>query len=219
MDADRRRNGTIVAIYVGIRGMIVNRKRAAAYELRAFADPAAPSTFCGFRRPAGCGRRAPARSVTASRDHRWGASNMPPAASWMIRLNSPAWSAHGPCTDRPGAYTRPGHPRSYAARSTIRRTGRLDVPSIPVSNAALQPSPLQPSWRIRRGMSARVRSRALVDHHHAAMDYAEAEKAPSTREAYHSDWRDFARWCGQRGPRCLTGGRTARPSRGGHRSR
>ena len=29
------------------------------------------------------------------------------------------------------------------------------------------------------------------------MAYAEAEKAPATREANASDWREFARWCGQ----------------------
>lgn len=32
-----------------------------------------------------------------------------------------------------------------------------------------------------------------------AMAYAEAEKAPATREAYASDWRDFAVWCASRG--------------------
>lgn len=33
----------------------------------------------------------------------------------------------------------------------------------------------------------------------ATMAYAEAEKAASTREAYASDWRDFAVWCLARG--------------------
>jgi site-specific recombinase XerD len=33
----------------------------------------------------------------------------------------------------------------------------------------------------------------------AAMAYAEAEKAPATRRAYESDWRDFALWCSARG--------------------
>jgi site-specific recombinase XerD len=32
----------------------------------------------------------------------------------------------------------------------------------------------------------------------AAMAYAEAEKAPATRAAYASDWRDFAAWCAAR---------------------
>jgi integrase len=33
----------------------------------------------------------------------------------------------------------------------------------------------------------------------AAMGYAAAEKAPATREAYDSDWKDFAAWCAFRG--------------------
>jgi hypothetical protein len=33
----------------------------------------------------------------------------------------------------------------------------------------------------------------------ATMAYAEAEKALATREAYASDWRDFAAWCAGRG--------------------
>ena len=33
--------------------------------------------------------------------------------------------------------------------------------------------------------------------------YAEAEKAPATREAYASDWRDFAAWCALRGATAL----------------
>ena len=33
----------------------------------------------------------------------------------------------------------------------------------------------------------------------ATMAYAEAEKAVATREAYASDWRDFAAWCASRG--------------------
>jgi site-specific recombinase XerD len=33
----------------------------------------------------------------------------------------------------------------------------------------------------------------------AAMGYAAAEKAPATREAYDSDWKDFAAWCALRG--------------------
>jgi site-specific recombinase XerD len=33
----------------------------------------------------------------------------------------------------------------------------------------------------------------------ATMTYAEAEKAPATRAAYASDWRDFAAWCAARG--------------------
>ena len=33
----------------------------------------------------------------------------------------------------------------------------------------------------------------------ATMAYAEAEKAPATRAAYASDWRDFAAWCAARG--------------------
>jgi site-specific recombinase XerD len=33
----------------------------------------------------------------------------------------------------------------------------------------------------------------------ATMAYAEAEKAPATREAYASDWRDFALWCAAKG--------------------
>jgi site-specific recombinase XerD len=32
----------------------------------------------------------------------------------------------------------------------------------------------------------------------AAMGYAEAEKAPATRAAYESDWRDFTAWCAAR---------------------
>jgi site-specific recombinase XerD len=41
-----------------------------------------------------------------------------------------------------------------------------------------------------------VLTKAEVD---ATMAYAAAEKAPATREAYASDWRDFAAWCAQRG--------------------
>jgi hypothetical protein len=37
----------------------------------------------------------------------------------------------------------------------------------------------------------------------ATMAYAEAEKAPATREAYASDWRDFAAWCALRGTTAL----------------
>ena len=37
----------------------------------------------------------------------------------------------------------------------------------------------------------------------ATMAYAEAEKAPATREAYASDWRDFAAWCASRGAAAL----------------
>jgi len=37
----------------------------------------------------------------------------------------------------------------------------------------------------------------------ATMAYAEAEKALATREAYASDWRDFAAWCAQRGAAAL----------------
>ena len=37
----------------------------------------------------------------------------------------------------------------------------------------------------------------------ATMAYAQAEKATSTREAYASDWRDFAAWCAQRGATAL----------------
>jgi hypothetical protein len=33
----------------------------------------------------------------------------------------------------------------------------------------------------------------------ATMGYASAEKALATREAYASDWRDFAAWCALRG--------------------
>jgi hypothetical protein len=33
----------------------------------------------------------------------------------------------------------------------------------------------------------------------ATMGYAAAEKALATREAYASDWRDFAAWCASRG--------------------
>ena len=35
------------------------------------------------------------------------------------------------------------------------------------------------------------------------MAYAEAEKALATREAYASDWRDFAAWCASRGATAL----------------
>jgi integrase len=35
------------------------------------------------------------------------------------------------------------------------------------------------------------------------MAYAEAEKSPATREAYASDWRDFAAWCAGRGATAL----------------
>ena len=37
----------------------------------------------------------------------------------------------------------------------------------------------------------------------ATMAYAEAEKAPATREACASDWRDFAAWCALRGATAL----------------
>ena len=37
----------------------------------------------------------------------------------------------------------------------------------------------------------------------ATMAYAEAEKALATREAYASDWRDFAAWCALRGATAL----------------
>jgi hypothetical protein len=37
----------------------------------------------------------------------------------------------------------------------------------------------------------------------ATMAYAEAEKALATREAYASDWRDFAAWCLSRGATAL----------------
>jgi site-specific recombinase XerD len=37
----------------------------------------------------------------------------------------------------------------------------------------------------------------------ATMAYAEAEKALATREAYASDWRDFAAWCALRGATTL----------------
>ena len=37
----------------------------------------------------------------------------------------------------------------------------------------------------------------------ATMAYAEAEKALATREAYASDWRDFAAWCASRGATAL----------------
>jgi hypothetical protein len=37
----------------------------------------------------------------------------------------------------------------------------------------------------------------------ATMAYAEAEKAPATRAAYASDWRDFAVWCLARGAASL----------------
>jgi len=43
-------------------------------------------------------------------------------------------------------------------------------------------------------------SEAEVD---ATMAYAQAEKATSTREAYASDWRDFAAWCASRGATAL----------------
>jgi hypothetical protein len=33
--------------------------------------------------------------------------------------------------------------------------------------------------------------------------FAEAEKAPATRAAYASDWRDFAAWCVLRGATAL----------------
>ena len=46
----------------------------------------------------------------------------------------------------------------------------------------------------------------------ATMAYAEAEKALATREAYASDWRDFAAWCASRGA-------TALPAHVGHRRR
>jgi integrase len=41
-----------------------------------------------------------------------------------------------------------------------------------------------------------VLTRAEID---ATMAYAEAEKAPATREAYAADWKDFAIWCFARG--------------------
>jgi site-specific recombinase XerD len=37
----------------------------------------------------------------------------------------------------------------------------------------------------------------------ATMAYAEAEKALATRQAYASDWRDFAAWCASRGATAL----------------
>ena len=37
----------------------------------------------------------------------------------------------------------------------------------------------------------------------ATMGYASAEKALATREAYASDWRDFAAWCASRGATAL----------------
>ena len=41
------------------------------------------------------------------------------------------------------------------------------------------------------------------------MAYAEAEKAPATREANASDWREFARWCAAARGGCRRG-----PTRG-----
>jgi hypothetical protein len=35
------------------------------------------------------------------------------------------------------------------------------------------------------------------------MEYADAEKAQATREAYASDWRDFAAWCASRAATAL----------------
>ncbi len=56
--------------------------------------------------------------------------------------------------------------------STIRRTGRLLAPSMPVSSSTLPAFPPQPSWRMRARMSRSVRSRhagvRLVDHLHLA---------------------------------------------------
>ena len=37
----------------------------------------------------------------------------------------------------------------------------------------------------------------------ATMTYAEAEKALATRQAYASDWRDFAAWCASRAATAL----------------
>jgi len=37
----------------------------------------------------------------------------------------------------------------HPSRSTIRRTGRLLAPSMPVSSSAFPGRPPQPSWRIR----------------------------------------------------------------------
>ena len=37
----------------------------------------------------------------------------------------------------------------------------------------------------------------------ATMGYAEAETALATRQAYASDWRDFAAWCALRGATAL----------------
>ena len=37
----------------------------------------------------------------------------------------------------------------------------------------------------------------------ATMSYAGAEKAPATRAAYASDWRDFAAWCASRSATAL----------------
>ena len=56
--------------------------------------------------------------------------------------------------------------------NTIRRTGRLDTPSMPVSSSAFPARPPQPSWRIRAmmsriGMAPRFDVR-LVDHLHLA---------------------------------------------------
>ena len=37
----------------------------------------------------------------------------------------------------------------------------------------------------------------------ATMGYAEAETSVATRQAYASDWRDFAAWCASRGATAL----------------
>ena len=43
--------------------------------------------------------------------------------------------------------------------NTIRRTGRLDAPSMPVSSSAFPATPPQPSWRMRLRIWRSVRSR------------------------------------------------------------
>ena len=70
--------------------------------------------------------------------------------------------------------------------SSIRRTGRLLTPSMPVSSSALPARPPQPSWRMRCTMSKSERSRrgvGLVDHTLVATAFADDAQEPARERA------------------------------------
>ena len=77
--------------------------------------------------------------------------------------------------------------KHHPPRSTMRRTGRLDTPSMPVSSSAFPASPPQPSWRIRAMMSrigwAPLRGVRLADHLHLAAAVALDAQEPGRERA------------------------------------